>query len=222
MISEQLAVIRASVEAATRAAGRPAGAVRLVAVSKTFPESAIEEAYAAGQRVFGENYPQELRDKAASLAAFDIEWHFIGRLQKNKAKYVAAAASWVHAIESVEQAEALAARRASPISVLVAVNVANEASKGGIATADALGLCERLAKIDNVDLRGLMCLPPPSEDPEDSAPYFAALADLAARGRSMGLPLTELSMGMSHDFAVAIRHGATLVRVGSAIFGARG
>jgi pyridoxal phosphate enzyme (YggS family) len=215
-------MIRASVDAATAEAGRPPGSVRLVAVSKTFPDSAIREAYAAGQRLFGENYPQELRDKAAALAELDLEWHFIGRLQKNKAKYVAAAASWVHAIESFEQAEALAARRVSPIAVLVAVNIGDEASKGGVALADTLGLCERLARLENVSLRGLMCLPPPSDDPEGSAPHFAALADLAARGRATGLPLTELSMGMSHDFAVAIRHGATLVRVGSAIFGARG
>lgn len=221
MIAAALADVRARIAAATAAAGRPDGSVRLVAVSKTFPDADVREAFAAGQVTFGENYPQELRDKAAALSDLAIDWHFIGRLQRNKAKYVAAVASMAHAIESVDQAEALSARRASPIGVLVEVNVADETSKGGLPPELALDLCERLTKVPNIDVRGLMTLPPRVEDPEDAAPFFAALADLAARGRARGLPLTELSMGMSHDFPVAIRHGATLVRVGSAIFGSR-
>ena len=221
MIADELSRIRAGILAACVAAGRPEGSVRLVAVTKTFSDAAVREAWAAGQRTFGESYPQELRDKAAALSDLPVEWHFIGRLQKNKAKYVAAVASMAHAIESLDQAEALSARRASPLAVLVEVNVADETSKGGLPGELALTLCERLAGLPNIEVRGLMTLPPAVEDPEDAGPYFAALADLAARGRARGLPLTELSMGMSHDYAVAIRHGATLVRVGSAIFGSR-
>jgi pyridoxal phosphate enzyme (YggS family) len=221
MIGDQLAKIRSGISAACAASGRAEGSVRLVAVTKTMPESAVREAWAAGQRTFGENYPQELRDKAASLGDLDVDWHFIGRLQRNKAKYVAAVASLAHAIESVDQAEALSARRTSPMGVLVEVNVADETSKGGLPPELALQLCERLMTVPNIELRGLMTLPPAVEDPADAGHYFAALADLAARGRARGFPLTELSMGMSHDYAVAIRHGATLVRIGTAIFGAR-
>ncbi len=216
MIADRLADVRARIDAAARAAGRDPAEVGLVAVSKTIPVDRVAEAWTAGHRDFGENYAQELRDKAGALDP-SIRWHFIGRFQRNKAKYLANA--WrIHALESVDQAEALAERGAVP--ALVAVNLAGEATKGGV-TPRALGaLLDGL--LGRVAVRGLMCIPPASEDPEHSAPFFAELRSLAQLHRTRGhTELTELSMGMSHDFPVAIREGATWVRVGTAIFGAR-
>lgn len=193
--------------------------MQLIAVSKTFPLAAIVEARAAGQAHFGESYAQELRDKARELP--DATWHFIGRIQTNKAKYIAPVAHRVHALETIDQAEALSKRAPGPLRCLVAVNVGGEESKGGVPPADALERCGALARVAHIEVVGLMCLPPWRDDPEDVAPFFEELADLAARGRARGMPLTELSMGMSHDYRVAIRHGATWVRVGTAIFGSR-
>jgi PLP dependent protein len=220
VIAARLAEVRARIAAAATAAGRGPDEVGLVAVSKTVPAERIREALAAGQRDFGENYAQELRDKVPEVGA-EARWHFIGRFQRNKARYLVGAHR-VHALESVDQAEALAARAERPVPVLVAVNEAGELSKGGI-RPDAVGpLLDRLAGLGNVRAVGLMCLPPPADDPEASAPFFASLRALAARHRARGHEaLCELSMGMSHDFEVAVREGATWVRVGTAIFGVR-
>jgi pyridoxal phosphate enzyme (YggS family) len=219
-IAHDLAEVRARVARACSEAGRDSESARLIAVSKTMPALAVTEAWQAGQRHFGESYAQELRDKARDLAGLvDLRWHFIGRVQRNKAKYVARHAFRVHAVEGVAQAEALAAAAPAPLTCLVAVNVGGEETKGGVAPDAALDLCARLDGV--VTVRGLMCIPPYREDPEEAAPFFAELADLAARGRAQGLALEELSMGMSHDFPVAIRHGATWIRVGTAIFGVR-
>jgi len=216
VIVERLAAIRTQIDAAARAANRDPADIGLVAVSKTVPAERVAEVWAAGQRDFGENYAQELRDKSAALDP-GIRWHFIGRFQKNKARYLAHAHR-VHALESLDQADALAERARVP--VLVAVNLAGEATKGGV-TPGALGrLLDGLAS--RAPVRGLMCIPPPAEDPEASAPFFAELRELAASHRARGHDdLSELSMGMSHDFQVAIREGATWVRVGTAIFGSR-
>jgi pyridoxal phosphate enzyme (YggS family) len=222
VIAAALATVRSRIAAAITASGRDPASVQLVAVGKTQPSSALREAYAAGQRDFGENYAQELRDKARELADLPgIRWHFIGRLQTNKAKYVAPVAYRVHAIESVPEAEALAARATGPLTVLLAVNVADETSKGGVPSSLALETATRVSAVPGITVGGLMTLPPYSDDPAASAPHFAALAELAARGRAAGLPLDELSMGMSHDLEVAIAAGATWVRVGTAIFGVR-
>lgn len=203
--------------AAVRATLRPG--VTLVAVSKTRPAAEIQEAMAAGQLDFGENYAQELRDKADTVPA--ARWHFIGALQRNKVKYVVGRTVLIHDVDSVELAEEIGKRSLPRKSaILVGVNFGEE-QKSGVPTKDALALCEALMKVEGVELRGLMSIPPWGDDPEDSAPYFAELADLAARGRDRGLPLHELSMGMSSDYQVAMRHGATLVRVGTAIFGER-
>jgi pyridoxal phosphate enzyme (YggS family) len=218
-IASRLAEVQGRIEAASVAAGRAPDAARLVAVSKTFPAESIREAYAAGQRDFGENYAQELREKAESLADLtELRWHFIGRVQRNKARWIAPLAYRVHAVDSVEHAQALAGRAAAPLRCLLAVNLGGEASKSGVGEAAALALAHAVHAVDGIELVGLMTMPPPEVDPR---PQFAALAALAARGRAEGLPLRELSMGMSGDYEAAIAHGATWVRVGTAIFGAR-
>lgn len=197
----------------------PPGAT-LIAVSKTRPADAVREALAAGQVHFGENYAQELRDKADEVGKGPI-WHFIGSLQRNKVKYVVGRATLIHDVDSLALAEEIAKRSGDrPTGILVGVNM-GESQKSGVPPAEALALCEAVVGLAGVRLRGLMTIPPATEDPEGAAPYFAELADLAARGRAAGLPLNELSMGMSHDWLVALRHGATMIRVGTAIFGAR-
>ena len=218
-VAERLGRVEARIRAACAAAGRDREEVGLIAVSKTHPVEAVSAALSAGQLDFGESYPQELRDKAALIEG--LRWHFIGRLQRNKAKYVAPVAYRVHALQSVAQAEALAKRAPAELACLLAVNLGGEATKGGVDPSEALERCASLHATPGIRVVGLMTLPPFRPDPEDVAPFFEELADLAARGRSRGLPLHELSMGMSHDFEVAIRYGATWVRVGTAIFGPR-
>jgi pyridoxal phosphate enzyme (YggS family) len=218
-IAQRLESVRARLFAACEAAGRDPDQVRLIAVSKTKPASAIREAYAAGQRDFGENYAQELRDKAAELSDLPgIRWHFIGHLQRNKVKYTTHARSFrIHAVDSVKLGTEIA-KRGPGTGVLVEVNVAGEASKSGVPYAEALDLCAALHALDGVELCGLMCIPP-ADDQADR--WFARMAELQARGLAQGLPVSELSMGMSGDFEQAIAHGASWVRVGTAIFGAR-
>lgn len=220
-VATRLAAVRERVDEAARAAGRDPSEVHLIAVSKTHPLPALVEAARAGAVHLGESYAQELRDKARDWDGPEVHWHFIGRLQSNKAKYVAPVAHRVHALESVRHAKALLKRAPAGIDALVSVNVGGEESKGGVAPDALPALLRSLEALEGLRLRGLMTLPPYREDPEDVAPFFEQLADLAARGRAEGFPLHELSMGMSHDFEVAIRHGATWVRVGTAIFGPR-
>lgn len=227
-IAQNLAEIQARIDRAARAAGRDPASVRLVAVSKTFPVEDIQAAMNAGQALFGENRAQELRDKAAALGRGPV-WHFIGTLQRNKVKYVVGRVAMMESVDSLDIAEALSARvlatggdgGPNPLPVLIQVHLGDEASKHGVAPDEVLGLCEAVAALPGLALAGLMSVPPWCEDPADSAVYFRQLAALAAEGRARGLPLTELSMGMSHDFEEAIRAGATLVRVGTAIFGQR-
>ncbi len=225
MIAQRLADVNARLTAACTANGRAPAEVHLIAVSKTFPASAIRECYAAGQRDFGENYAQELRDKARELADLaDLRWHFIGRLQVNKAKYVAPVAFRTHAVDAVDQAAALVARAAGPVDVLLAVNTGREPQKGGALPEHVVARARELAAVAGVRFRGLMTLPPYDDDPEVEAPFYALLESLAADVRAAGLPVDELSMGMSHDFEVAVRYGrgtTTWVRVGTAIFGER-
>lgn len=209
-IAQNLAEITARLPATTT----------LIAVSKTRPAEAVREALAAGQVHFGENYAQELRDKADEVGKGPI-WHFIGSLQRNKVKYVVGRASLIHDVDSVALAEEIGKRSGDrPTGILVGVNM-GESQKSGVAPADTLALCRAVMALPGVRLRGLMTIPPATEDPEGAAPYFEELAALAARGRAEGLPLHDLSMGMSHDWPVALRYGATFVRVGTAIFGAR-
>ncbi|MBI3184773.1 MAG: YggS family pyridoxal phosphate-dependent enzyme [Myxococcales bacterium] len=217
-IASRLAQVSERVARACRAAGRPEGAVELVAVSKLQPPEAIREAYRAGQRAFGENYAQELRDKAAALADLPkLRWHAIGPLQTNKARTVASVAQVFHALDRREVARELSRRRSgAPLRCLIEVNVAGEATKRGVAAEEARKLLDEVRGLPNLEVAGLMCLPPLEDDPERSRPHFRALAALA---RSLGL--SELSMGTTADFEVAISEGATMVRVGTAIFGER-
>ena len=191
--------------------------VTLVAVSKTQPADAVREAYAAGQRHFGENYAQEWRAKADALADLpDLVWHFIGGLQTNKVKYLAGRVGWVHTVDRLELARELSRRfaaRGAAVRVLLEVNVAGEAAKSGCAPGDASALAAEVRALPGLELRGLMCIHPAEGDPR---PHFAALRKL---NQALGLP--DLSMGMSGDYPIAIEEGATVVRVGTAIFGAR-
>ncbi len=218
-VATRLALLRQHIDEACRRAGRSREEVHLVAVSKTHPLAAIEAAAHHGQVDFGESYAQELRDKGEARP--DLRWHFIGRIQTNKIKYIAPRSYRIHALERLDHAQELARRAGGPLRCLVAVNVAGEASKSGVPASEALDACRSLGAVEGIEICGLMTLPPPSEDPEASAPWFDQLATLAAAGRARGLPLTELSMGMTHDFEVAIAHGATWIRVGTAIFGPR-
>lgn len=222
-IHDNLTAVRARIQRACAACGREPEEIGLIAVSKKHPAAAILQAHGQGQLDFGENYAQELRDKGAELSALrpPVRWHYVGQIQSNKAKYIAPLAYRVHALESARHARALAKRATDTVHALVAVNVGGERSKGGVEPSEALRVCAEIHEVEGVRVVGLMTLPPPVDDPNDSAPYFEQLADLAARGRAAGMPLEELSMGMSHDFEVAIRYGATWIRVGTAIFGPR-
>ncbi len=200
---------------------RAPGEVALLAVSKGHPVSVIESAFAAGQRAFGENYVQEALAKIAGLAALPIEWHFIGPVQGNKTAEVAANFSWVHTIDRLRIAARLNSQRPAdlpPLNVLIQVNVSGEASKHGVA-ADALpALAAEVARLPRLKLRGLMTLPAPSADFTAQHAPFALLAKLA---RDSAVPMDTLSMGTSDDFEAAIAEGATIVRLGTVLFGPR-
>jgi len=213
--------VRAELAAALASAGRAPDSARLVAVSKFHPASAIRAAYAEGQRDFGENYVQELAQKAAALADLsDLRWHMIGHLQRNKARAVVPLAALIHTVHSVELARELDKRANAPLAVLVEVNVGGEAQKSGCAP-EALGeLLQALGEAERVRCIGLMCVPPHTEDPSGSLPFFERLRALREQhGGTERLP--ELSMGMSADLPYAIAAGASIVRVGTAIFGER-
>jgi pyridoxal phosphate enzyme (YggS family) len=219
-IAERWRDVRARVDAACERAGRAPSEVTIIAVSKTHPAAAVREAAAAGATDFGENYAQELVAKRAECG--DVRWHFIGRLQRNKAKLVAGQVALIHAVDSVELAAELGKRAAGIQPVLLAINAAGEDTKTGATAEQATALARSIGSIQNVRLDGLMTMPPPADDPEASRPYFEALRALRDRlAGDLGIALPVLSMGMSGDFEVAIACGATHVRVGTAIFGAR-
>jgi len=224
-ISRALAEVGARLAAAEAAAGRPAASVTLLSVSKTFPEAALREAYAAGARQFGENYVQELTAKAAALADLpDLVWHFIGPLQSNKTRPVAELAHWVHSVDRLKIAERLAAQRPAhlpALNVCLQVNVSGEASKSGCTPDELPALARAVAALPQLALRGLMCIPEPTPDTASLAEQFALLRRLKEQLVAEGLVLDTLSMGMSADLETAVAEGATLVRVGTAIFGAR-
>ncbi len=217
--------VRAALDAAARGAGRDPADVTLVAVSKTFPAEAVRAAYAAGQRHFGENYVQEGCAKIDALDDLDgAVWHFIGPLQSNKSRMVAERFDWVHGIDRESIARRLSEQRPAgkpPLRVCIQVNVSGEASKSGVEPDQVLPLAQAVATMPNIELRGLMAIPAPSEDPAAQRAPFVALRSIRDDLAGHGINLPDLSMGMSADYPAAVEEGATLVRIGSAIFGAR-
>ena len=223
-ILDSISRVHADVAQAAIDAGRTPDSVRVLGACKTQPVERIREALVAGQTLLAENRAQELRDKAPLLASHSPppEWHFIGRLQKNKVKYVVPWASVIHTVDSIELAAAISSKAPRPISILVQVNTGADMAKGGVPSSEALDLAKRIEQLDKLTVGGFMTLPPMTEDPEDSAPFFSEMAELGQAGQAAGLMTTTLSMGMSRDYKVAIRCGSTIVRIGTAIFGARG
>jgi hypothetical protein len=223
-VAVNLAALHRRIDAACARAGRDRAGVILVAVSKRQPVTAIAEAATAGHRDFGENYAQELREKIAGLDLADARWHFIGRLQRNKVKLVVGEVALIHAVDSARLLEAIdraAGERGVVQAILVAVNVAGEQSKSGVDPGEARELVEAAAALEHVECRGLMTMPPWPEEPEDSRGFFRELRELRDRLSTPAAPLPELSMGTTGDLEVALEEGATLIRVGTAVFGPR-
>ncbi|MFA6311702.1 MAG: YggS family pyridoxal phosphate-dependent enzyme [Sterolibacterium sp.] len=223
-ISANLQAVKDRIRAAARSAGRDAGAARLLAVSKSWPAASVRLAFAAGQRAFGENYVQEGVAKIQALDDLDLEWHFIGPLQSNKTREVAENFDWVHGVDRLKIAERLSAQRpagAPPLQVCIQVNVSGESSKGGVIPDQVAELARAVAKLPRMRLRGLMAIPEPSEDAALLRSRFALLRELLALLNAEAMQLDVLSMGMSDDFEIAIAEGATIVRIGTAIFGTR-
>ncbi|HEY1180936.1 MAG TPA: YggS family pyridoxal phosphate-dependent enzyme [Rhodocyclaceae bacterium] len=223
-ISANLQAVNARIAEACKAVGRAPQEVTLLAVSKTWPAADVREAAASGQRAFGENYVQEGVDKIDAVADPDLEWHFIGPLQSNKTRPVAEHFAWVHTIDRLKIAERLSAQRPEhlpSLQVCVQVNVSGEVSKSGVIPEQAAVLAHAVAKLPRLRLRGLMAVPEPTEDAARLAAQFGRLRGIYEELKTQGLPLDTLSMGMSHDLESAIAAGATMVRIGTAIFGVR-
>jgi len=227
LIPQNLQAIASTIVAAAQEAGRAPESVQLLAVSKTFGADAVLEAVAAGQRAFGENYLQEGVDKIAALraaATAPLVWHFIGPIQSNKTRPIAEHFDWVHTVEREKIAQRLSEQRPAelaPLQICLQVNISGEASKSGVTPQELSALAHKVAALPNLTLRGLMAIPEPVEDYAQQRAAFAALRALYEQLRAEGLALDTLSMGMSADLRAAIVEGATIVRVGSAIFGAR-
>ena len=223
-ILHNLQIIGSEITQSCEAASRQSEDVQLLAVSKRHSADAIREAYAAGQRAFGENYVQEMLEKSQQLAELDIEWHFIGPLQSNKTKVVAMAASWVHTVDRLKIARRLSEQRPAdlpPLNICLQVNVNKEASKSGATLEEVNELVEAVAQLPNLKLRGLMAIPESITDVKKQRANFALLANAQAVLNDAGYSLDTLSMGMSGDMDAAIAEGATIVRIGTAIFGNR-
>ncbi len=222
-IKENLLRIGERIEKAAQRAGRDPAEIKLVAVSKTVEAARIKEAIEAGVSILGENYVQEAQKKIEKIGR-SVSWHFIGHLQSNKAKYAVRLFDMIHSVDSLSLAQELN-RRAEQIGrvmkVLIEVNLSGEVTKFGADEERAFGLAKELVRLKNLSLEGLMTMPPYFESPELSRPYYVRLRNLREKLTGEGLPLRELSMGMSNDFEVAIEEGATYVRIGTAIFGAR-
>ena len=220
-IAENIAKVRARIREAAQASGRDFASIGLLAVSKTKPADAIREAYASGVTDFGENYLQEALTKQVELADLPLSWHFIGPIQSNKTKLIAEHFHWVHSVDRLKIAERLSAQRPTglpPLNVCLQVNVSGEASKSGCAPEELPALAAAVGNLPNLQLRGLMAIPEPTDD---LAAQHAAFAQLRQLLQSLDPALDTLSMGMSHDLEAAIAEGATWVRIGTALFGAR-
>jgi pyridoxal phosphate enzyme (YggS family) len=220
-IADNTLQVSSRIQAATEAAHRDKDSVQLLAVSKTKPAEALREAYAAGLRDFGENYLQEALSKQLELADLPLIWHFIGPIQSNKTRAIAEHFDWVHSVDRLKIAQRLSEQRPAdlpPLNICIQVNVSGEASKSGCTPADLPALANAIGALPRLKLRGLMAIPEPTEDRAAQDAAFAAVQSLQA---SLNLPLDTLSMGMSHDLESAIAQGATWVRIGTALFGAR-
>jgi hypothetical protein len=224
MIEENLARVRKTIANECLRTGRNPDDVHLIAVSKSFGREQIQVARNVGQFDLGENYAQELKEKQAALNDSSIRWHFIGHLQTNKVKYLVEYVHLIHTLDGVNLAEEIqkrAERIPRIVDVLIEVSTTNEPTKSGVAPSDAITLANEVAKFKHVRVRGLMTMGPMSENPEDARPSYKLLRSLLEEGKNSGLLWHELSMGMSHDYEIAIQEGATMVRVGTAIFGER-
>ena len=227
-ISAHLVQVRKAISEAARVAGRAPDSVSLLAVSKTFGPEAVIEAADAGQREFGENYVQEALDKIASVKALrpdlDLVWHFIGPLQSNKTRLVAEQVDWVHSVDRIKIAQRLSDQRPDrlpPLNICLQVNVSGEVSKSGVAPEELLALAAAVTGMPRLRLRGLMAIPEPEDDPVLQRRPFSLLRELQQQLSAAGILTDTLSMGMSADMAAAITEGATIVRIGTAIFGRR-
>ena len=225
-IAANLAQVNSRIAAAALRAGRSPASVRLVAVSKTMAAADVDQAAAAGQAIFGENYVQELTAKSAAVRS-EVEWHFIGHLQSNKVRQIAGLVTMIHSVDRLSLAEEIDRQwenLGKSCEILVQVNLSGEASKSGTTTQAALELVREISKLQHVRVMGLMTMPPFFDNPDEARPFFRELkllADRVAAEAFPGVSMSELSMGMSGDFEAAIEEGATLVRIGSAIFGER-
>ena len=220
-IAENIAKVRARIREAAQASGRDFASIGLLAVSKTKPAAAIREAYACGVTDFGENYLQEALTKQVELTDLPLAWHFIGPIQSNKTKLIAEHFHWVHSVDRLKIAERLSAQRPTglpPLNICLQVNVSGEASKSGCAPEELPALAAAIGELPNLRLRGLMAIPEPTDD---AAAQHAAFAQLRQLLQTLNPALDTLSMGMSHDLEAAIAEGATWVRIGTALFGAR-
>jgi pyridoxal phosphate enzyme (YggS family) len=223
-LPENLRLVRARIAAATQASGRSVDSITLVAVSKSQPAEAILAAERAGLADFGENYLKEALAKREALAELPLRWHFIGQIQANKTRPIAEWFHWVHGLDRARIAERLAAQRpfyAPPLNVCLQVNIAGESGKGGVSPDELPALAAAVAELPRLTLRGLMCMPPPETEVARQRHWFAQTRQLFERLNAAGARLDTLSMGMSADFEAAILEGATLVRIGTALFGER-
>src|SRR5512143_268961 len=220
----RLHAVRARIERAAEEAGRDAAGVCLLAVSKTFDAAAVRDLAACGQREFGENYLQEVLEKQAALRDLPLVWHFIGPIQSNKTRSIAENFNWVHSVDRLKIAERLSAQRPAalpPLQVCIEVNVSGEASKGGVAPAELPALAAAVAALPGLQLRGLMAIPAPTSEVAAQRAAFRRVRELYDALRARGLALDTLSMGMSADLEAAILEGATIIRIGTALFGER-
>jgi hypothetical protein len=222
-IRENFLRVKERIEKAARRTGRDPGEIKLVAVSKTVDAARIREAIEAGASILGENYVQEAQKKIEEIGK-PVSWHFIGHLQTNKAKYAVRLFDVIHSLDNLALAEELdrrAGQISHPLKVMIEVNISGEATKFGAEEEKVLNLSRKILDFHHLSLEGLMTMPPYFEEPEMSRPYFIRLRELKEKIVREGIPMTELSMGMSNDFDIAIEEGATYVRVGTAIFGSR-
>ena len=220
----RLHAVRARIAGAVAEAGRDAASVCLLAVSKTFDAAAVRELAACGQREFGENYLQEALEKQAALRDLPLVWHFIGPIQSNKTRAIAEAFNWVHSVDRLKIAERLSAQRPGglpPLQVCIEVNVSGEATKGGVTVAELPALADAVAALPSLQLRGLMAIPAPAPEMASQRAAFRQVREAFDALRARGHALDTLSMGMSADLEAAILEGATIVRVGTALFGER-